>query len=155
MRKSNYDVYPGNVQILSRYVNDKITIPFSYLNQLFTTTLEHPHYGPPRLQMAWQVGFTEQEKYYGVNGLTYEEKGPIFPWPRFDTYVFTDYPDPKGPPIYTYQYWFTKQTSVSTNIFTLQTTSQAGPPGDIYQEFVHTIIFNDSFDAPFEEYVEI
>lgn len=147
MRNSSYDIYPGNVQILSRYINDKKTIPFRYGNQYETTTLSHPHYGPARLQMSWQVDFTTAER---DDGLDYDEGGPIFPWPYFDSWTFNNLPAPPE-----YYDWFTKQTSVSTNTFSVVTTSQGGVPGDIYEEYVHTIIFNDSFDAPFQEYIVV
>ena len=152
MRKSSYTIYPGNLQILSRYVGYRKTIPFQYGNQLETTTLNHPHYGRPRLQMSWQADYTEQLR---TDLLEYDDQGPMFAWPYFDTYVFSDTPDPHEPPIFTYQYWFTKQTYVNSNLYGIQTTSQAGPPGDIYEEYVHTIIFNDTFDAPFEEYTVV
>lgn len=144
MRRSSYTVYPGNLQILSRYVGYRKTIPFQYGNQLQTTTLNHPHYGTPRLQMSWQADYTEILR----NGaLEYDEQGPMFAWPYYDSRIFHDPPAPD-----TYSYWFTKQTYVNPRLYGLQTTSQSGPPGDVYEEYVHTIIFNDTFDAPFEEY---
>jgi len=145
MSNSPYVVYPGNLQILSRYVGYRKTLPFQYSNQLQTTTLNHPHYGTPRLQMSWQADYTTTLR---DDPLDYDDQGPMFAWPYFDSYTYFD-------GVFHYIDWFTKQTYVNQNLYGIQTTSQAGPPGDIYEEYVHTIIFNDSFDAQFEEYTVV
>lgn len=153
MRQSSYVTYPGNLQILSRYSAYRVTVPFNYSNQLTTTTLNHPHYGRPKLQMSWQIDYTGSSEKTAPREIN--DKAAVFPWPYFDEIVITENPGFPLPLIYYYLDWFSKQTYVNSNLYGIKTTSTAGPPGEEYNEYVHTIIFNDSFDAPFEKYTVV
>lgn len=148
MRISQYKSYPGNLQIFSRYAAYRSTIFFSYGNQNQTTILNHPHYGYPKLQMSWQIDYTASFMRDGQQPL--DDKAAVFPWPYFDSWLFSNSPAPD-----TYYDYFTKQSYINSNLYGLKTTSNGGLPGDIYGEYVHTVILYDSFDAPFEKYTVV
>lgn len=142
MRRSSYETYPGNLPVLSKYVAFITTQRFYYDIQLVQAVFDGRHYsGGPRLFMAWAADvFTEQI----VDDPEYNPKGTVQALPRSNYYFFEDPPaDPLQLPFDNYY------CRVGANDFRINYDGLSGDPATIFQDYVHLVLFNDSFDAPF------
>lgn len=144
MRISGYDIYPGNNQILS---NNSVFIKsknFNYLNQGNTTNLVINHtVGKPRLFMVWAADLYKPALKTQFWLTTYEDNQSLVPLPNA-TYIYRF----RNPGFDT-MYYDSKFVAANNNTLTLTASMFDDFPSDVYRDYYHIILFEDSFDAPF------
>lgn len=144
-RISSYDTYPGNSQLLSNSSINIFTQSFNYQNQFAHTSFtKNTGVSYPRLYMAWAMDVFIDAQRDETSTSRYNEKGASYPLPSASYYL---YQDPPG--VYTTYPYDSASSYINNLTFTMEHVMLDSFPGSIYRDYIHTVIFEDSFDAPF------
>ena len=145
-RVSGYDLLPGKLSALTKYITFIVTQHFIYNSQLSVSTYTGTHnLGTTNLFMCWDLGDRINSNYPSPE--TYESTTSAQQLPLAKYYYYDTDPDPKNE-VYASYPAFNWDVAMNKTTFDIRYDAVYGPIGTTNVAYLRVTIFNDSFEAP-------